>query len=131
MPTTSILFYQEKEGDVPVIDWLKDLKSKNRKGFAKCVGRIRQLSSTGHELRRPAADYLRDGIYELRAKHINSQYRILYFFNGKDIAVLNHSIVKKTSAVPNKDIELAIKRKQKFEQNPKKYTYTGEIIDND
>ncbi|MGF1539221.1 MAG: type II toxin-antitoxin system RelE/ParE family toxin [Pleurocapsa sp.] len=130
MPTTLILFYQEKDGDVPVIDWLKDLKSKNRKGFAKCVGRIRQLSIMGHELRRPAADYLRDGIYELRAKHMNTQYRILYFFNGKDIAVLNHSIIKKTSAVPSKDIELAIRRKKKFEQNPEQYTYKGEIIDN-
>ncbi|MGL5943715.1 MAG: type II toxin-antitoxin system RelE/ParE family toxin [Waterburya sp.] len=130
MPITSILFYQEKEGDVPVIDWLKELKKRNRKGFAKCVARIRQLNSTGHELRRPAGDYLRDGIYELRAKDINTQYRILYFFNGKDIAVLNHSIIKKTSAVPKKDIEIAIKRKKKFKQNPEQHTYQGEIIDN-
>ena len=131
MPTTSIFFYQEKEGDAPVVNWLNELKAKNRKGFANCVGRIRQLQSTGHELRRPSADYLRDGIYELRAKHRNVQYRILYFFNGQDIAVLNHSIVKKTAAVPNKDIELAIKRKNKFKQNPEKHTYKGELADND
>jgi phage-related protein len=130
VPITSILFYQEKEGDAPVIDWLEKLKKKNPKGFAKCVGRIRQLSIMGNELRRPAADYLQDGIYELRAKHINTQYRIFYFFNGKDIAVLNHSIIKKTSAVPKKDIELAIKRKQKFEQNPEQHTYQKEILDN-
>jgi phage-related protein len=131
VPITSILFYQEKEGDVPVIDWLEELKKKNRKGFARCVARIRLLNSTGHELRRPAADYLRDGIYELRAKDINTQYRILYFFNGKDIAILNHSIIKKTSAVSKKDIEIAIKRKKKFEQNPKEHTYRVEITDND
>jgi phage-related protein len=131
VPATSILFYQEKEGDAPVIEWLEELKKKNRQGFAKCVARIRQLNSTGHELRRPAADYLRDGIYELRVKDINNQYRIFYFFNGKDIAVLNHSIIKKASAVPNKDIELAIKRKKKFEQNPGKHTYRKEITNND
>jgi phage-related protein len=131
VPITSILFYQEKEGDAPVIGWLEELKKKNRKGFAKCVARIRQLNSIGHELRRPAADYLQDGIYELRAKDINTQYRILYFFNGKDIAVLNHLIIKKTSVVPKKDIELAIKRKKKFEQNPEKHTYRGEITNND
>ena len=127
MPTTSILFYQEKAGVVPVADWLNELKSKNKAGFANCVGRIRQLQSTGHELRRPTADYLRDGIYKLRAKHRNVQYRILYFFSGKDIAVLNHSLIKKSSAVPKKDIELAIQRKQKFEQNPKQHTYQGVI----
>lgn len=82
----------------------------------------------GHELRRPTADYLRDGIYELRAKHRNVHYRIFYFFSGKDIAVLNHSLIKKSSAVPKKDIELAIKRKQKFEQNPEQHTYQEEVI---
>ena len=127
MPKTSVLFYQEKQGDIPVADWLNELKSRNRAGFANCVGRIRQLESTGHELRRPTADYLRDGIYELRAKHRNVQYRILYFFSGKNIAVLNHSLIKKSSAVPKKDIELAIKRKQKFEQNPGQHTYRGEV----
>lgn len=130
MPTTSILFYQEKKGYAPVVDWLNELKIKNPKGFANCVGRIRQLQSTGHELRRPSADYLQDGIYELRAKHRNVQYRILYFFSGKNIAVLNHSIIKNTSAVPKKDIELAIKRKKKFEENPEKHTYQGEVTDN-
>lgn len=131
MPTTLILFYQEKAGDAPVVDWLNELENKNKAGFANCVGRIRQLQSTGHELRRPSADYLRDGIYELRAKHRNVQYRILYFFSGRNIAVLGHSIIKKTSAVPKKDIELAIKRKKKFEQNPEQHTYQEEVTDND
>lgn len=112
-----------------MVDWLSELKSKNPKGFANCVGRIRQLQSMGHELRRPSADYLRDGIYELRAKHRHVQYRILYFFNGKEIAVLSHSIIKKTSAVLKKDIELALKRKRQFEQNPEQHTYQGEVAD--
>jgi phage-related protein len=129
VPKTSILFYQEQEGDAPVVEWLHALRNQNPAGFANCVGRIRQLQSTGYELRRPSADYLRDGIYELRAKHRNVQYRILYFFSGKNIAVLSHSIIKKTSAVPKKDIDLAIKRKKKFEQNPEQHTYQGEVAD--
>jgi phage-related protein len=80
MPKTQVVFYQESDGDVPVLDWLKALLKSDRKGYAKCVTRIQQLADMGHELRRPAADYLRDDIYELRAKHINVQYRILYFF---------------------------------------------------
>jgi len=127
VPETSILFYQEKEGNVPVVDWLKELRTQNPVGFANCVGRIRQLQSAGYELRRPSADYLRDGVYELRAKHRNVQYRILYFFSGKNVAILNHSIIKKTSAVSKKDIDLAIKRKKKFEQSPEHHTYQGEI----
>jgi phage-related protein len=123
VPTTSILFYQESEGDAPVIEWLSELKRKNMKGFLGCAARIDRLATYGHELRRPVADYLRDGIYELRAKHINVQYRIFYHFDGQNVVVLNHAMVKKTSAVPKKDIELAIKRKAKFERDPKKHTY--------
>ncbi len=130
MPTTCILFYQEKKDDAPVVNWLSELRNTDPKGFANCVGRIRQLENKGHELRRPSADYLRDGIYELRAKHRNIQYRILYFFNGKNIAVLGHSIIKNTSAVPKKDIEVVIKRKNKFEQNPEQHTYQGEVTEN-
>ncbi len=123
MPTTSILFYQEKAGDVPVLDWLNELKRKNIKGFLSCAARIDRLATYGHELRRPVADYLRDGIYELRAKHRNVQSRIFYYFEGQNVVVLSHAIVKKTSAVPKKDIDLAIKRKEKFERNPKQHTY--------
>ncbi|MEM7761873.1 MAG: type II toxin-antitoxin system RelE/ParE family toxin [Cyanobacteria bacterium P01_A01_bin.40] len=95
MPTTSILFYQEKAGDVPVLDWLQELKHKNMKGFLSCAARIDRLATYGHELRRSIADYLRDGIYELRAKHRNVQYRIFYYFEGQDVVVLSHAIVKK------------------------------------
>lgn len=130
MPKTSILFYQEQEGNSPIVDWLCELKKTNRKGFAQCVGRISQLESTGHELRRPSADYLRDGIYELRAKHLKVQYRILYFFYGQNVAVLSHGIIKEHSAVPDVEIEQAIKRKKKFIENPEVHTYQGELKDN-
>lgn len=123
MPKTRILFYQEKEGSSPIVDWLDELKRTNRKGFAQCFGRINQLQNLGYELRRPTADYLREGIYELRAKHLKVQYRILYFFHGQNIAILAHGIIKKGSAVSNAAIEEAIKRKQKFIENPDAHTY--------
>lgn len=131
MPPTSILLYQEKEGKSPIVDWLVELKKTNRKGFAQCVGRIRQLEITGHELRRPSADYLRDGIYELRAKHLKVQYRILYFFYGQNVAILSHGIIKEHSAVPDVEIGEAIRRKQEFIKNPEAHTYQGVLEDND
>ena len=123
MPTTSILFCQENAENVPVLEWLQELKRKNMKGFLSCAARIDRLATYGHELRRPVADYLRDGINELRAKHRNVQYRIFYYFEGQNVVVLSHAVVKKTSAVPKKDIDLAIKRKAKFERDPKQHTY--------
>ena len=68
MPQTKPLFFQEADGMAPVWEWLKDLRTRNPKAFAKCVVRIRRLAELGHELRRPEADLLQDGIYELRAR---------------------------------------------------------------
>ena len=79
----------------------------------------------GHELRRPAADMLRDGIYELRAKKGHVQYRLLYFFHGRNIAILAHGLTKE-DRVPPVDIERAIKRKKLFEANPKAHTYESD-----
>ena len=97
----------------------------NEKAWAHCRARIEMLAQFGHELRRPAADYLRDGIYELRAKQGHVQYRILYFFHGRQVAILAHSLTKEDST-PAAEIERAIKRKALFESNPRRYTYEAE-----
>jgi putative component of toxin-antitoxin plasmid stabilization module len=85
MPQTRLLFFQDADGSVPVWEWLKDLRARNLKAYAKCVVRIRRLTELGHELRRPEADLLRDGIYELRARLGTINYRILYFFHGRNV----------------------------------------------
>ena len=68
MPATRVVFYQESDGTVPVRDWLDSLQRGNRAAFEKCGARIQRLWRFGHELRRPVADYLRDGVWELRTK---------------------------------------------------------------
>jgi phage-related protein len=79
------------------------------------------LAQFGHELRRPHADILRDGIYELRAKRGHVQYRILYFFHGRNVALLAHALTKEDK-VPAIDISRAIARKRRYEQNPTQHT---------
>jgi phage-related protein len=123
MPATRIILFQDGKGDVPVLDWLNKLIKRDRKGYANCVARIEQLAEYGFELRRPAADFLRDGIYELRAKHVKVQYRILYFFHGQNVVVLSHAFVKEESQVPNEDINLALMYKELFVLDPTIHTY--------
>jgi phage-related protein len=129
VPETKVIFYQDQGGKAPVLEWLKNLLTQDRKGYANCVARIQQLASVGYKLRRPAADYLRDGIYELRTKHVRVQYRILYFFCGQDVAIWAHAITKDGEQVPNIEIERAIKRKAQFEANPAVHTYVEETED--
>jgi hypothetical protein len=116
-----LVFYREENGDVPVLEWLDSLQPK---ALDKCLVRIERLEELG-ELRRPEADFLRDEIYELRVglQHVN--YRILYFFHGRTAAVLAHGLVKEAE-VPAKEIERALERKRRFEQNPKAHTHEEE-----
>ena len=119
MPETKVVFYKEDDGTIPVLDWLDSLPPKVK---AKCRIRIERLKALGYELRRPEADYLGNGIYELRIRRGRVNYRILYFFHGNIAAVLSHGLVKERR-VPSKEINKAIQRKQKFEQNPERYTW--------
>ena len=79
-----IVFYREGDGSVPILRWLEKLPLKARD---KCLVRLVRLEQLGHELRRPEADYLRDGIYELRASYQGNHYRMLYFFSGQAFVV--------------------------------------------
>lgn len=125
MPSIKVVFFQDADGEAPVANWLGDLLKTNEKAWAHCRARIELLAQLGHELRRPAVDYLRDGIYELRAKQGHIQYRILYFFHERQVAILAHNLTKEDS-IPPVEIERAIKRKKLFESNPRKHTYEAE-----
>jgi len=94
MPQTRLLFFHNADGSAPAWEWLKDLRARNHKAYAKCVVRMRRLAEMGHALRRLEADFLQGGIYELRARLGTVNYRILYFFHGRDVAVLASAITK-------------------------------------
>src|ERR1700722_11363389 len=123
MPNTKVVFYKEKDGTTPALEWLDTIPKKAR---LKCIKKIERLKEEGHQLRRPEADLLRDKIYELRASLQGIHYRILYFFHGNVAAVLSHGIVKE-DCVPPIEIDRAIQRRKNFEFDPKEHTWIGEI----
>ena len=122
MPQADVVLYREDDGSVPLRDWFLALPPK---AAAKCLARLKRLEELGHELRRPEADFLRDGVYELRASYQGLHYRILYFFVGKQAVVVSHGLVKERE-VPAKEIDRAIERRRKFERDPRSHTYRPE-----
>lgn len=122
MPRADVYFYMASDRTVPVLDWLRQLRQRDRRAYAKCAVRIQRLAQEGHALRRPEADYLRDGIHELRARQGRVNYRILYFFHGQNVVILAHGLTKEDE-VPDAEIERALRRKEAFEQNPKLHLY--------
>ncbi len=128
MPSIRVVFYLEQEGDAPIVEWLRELNATNFKVYDKCRAAITRLALLGHELRRLEADYLRDGIYELRIRMGSVNFRLLYFFPGQTVSVIAHGLTKE-SAVPASDIKRAITRKAAFAANPAAHTFKGEIHD--
>jgi phage-related protein len=118
VPKSRVVIYREADGSAPFVDWYGELPAHARD---KVFVRIERLRELGHELRRPEADFLRDGIYELRATARGVHYRILYFFHKQVAAVVAHGVVKESN-VPDRDINLAIRRKVQFESDPVKHT---------
>ncbi len=119
MAEVDLAFYKDEAGRIPLLEWFKTLKPK---GLAKCRAKIERLSRFGHKLHQPEADYLRDGIYELRVGLEGLNYRMLYFFYENTAVLISSAIVKDTIAAL-KEIDVDIDRKGKFEENPQRHTY--------
>lgn len=101
-----IIFYTTAQGDCPVREFLEELEKKPR---AKILRFVDHLETQGPNLPRPYADMLRDKIRELRVPYGRLQFRILYFFDGRQV-VLTQGFLKKTAAVPEEEIQRALRR---------------------
>lgn len=119
MSSTEVVFFQEEDGSVPALEWMDGLNPKAR---AKCFVLVERLQAEGHALRRPQADFLRDGIYELRIRLGNVHHRLLYFFHGRKAAVVSHGLTKE-GRVPPDEIDRAIRRMLRFKANPERYSH--------
>ena len=117
MPQTEVVLFSEDDDSVPLLEWLDRQPAKVQE---KSIVRLERLREMGHELRRPEADFLRDGIHELRFSFQGVQYRMLYFFfEGR--AVVTHGLTKE-GKVPDADIDLAVARKKLVAKDPERYT---------
>ncbi len=123
MPRTGFIVYREADGRVPLLEWLEDLGPKAR---AKCIFCLERLAKLGHELRRPHAAYLENGLYELRAKHQRLNLRMLYFFH-EQTGVVSHGFIKQQARVPIGELRRAHWRKRAFESSPREHTHLDEV----
>lgn len=126
MPETTIHFFRAADGEVPFLSWLDELRDSNQRAFTKCLYLVDLLRQFGHELRRPHADALRDGVYELRTKVGRVNYRVLYGFVGQQVVLISHGITKEKE-VPDKEIDIAAARLALYEQHPERHRATGDV----
>jgi phage-related protein len=119
MPETDVILYRDDDGRIPLIDWLASLPEEARD---RSIARLVLLGEQGHELRRPHAENLGAGIYELRIKFVHVNYRVLYFFHGRTTVVVSHGFAKER-VVPPRELKLARDRMAKFKADPERHTF--------
>ncbi len=100
----SIYYFIDQREKIPVEEFIDSLTEKEQ---TKVFAYLHELSEKGFLMRRPMADYLGEGIYELRPKC----NRIFYFFFLGANVVLLHAIKKNTQQIPYRDFKLCIVRK--------------------
>lgn len=105
-----VLFYEDRQGNCPVDEFLDSLQPKVR---GKAEKWMEKLEEHGPNLPRPYADIVKGKIRELRVEFGSNRCRFLYFFFGKKI-VITHGFGKKTAQVPVREIERAERLMQDF-----------------
>jgi len=105
MSKYEVVFYQNKAGKIPVLDFIKKLNTKDQ---AKIAWTLNLLSEHGKSLPLPYLKFLHGTkqLWELRPKN----YRIFLSFLPESQLILLHGIIKKTNKTPPKDLELSITR---------------------
>jgi len=105
----NVCYFIDNRGRLPVKEFIDELPLDER---TKVFAYLEELRRQGHNLRRPLADYVTDGIYELRPK----ANRLFYFFFLRENAVFVHAIKKKTFKISENDIKICLRRKKYIEQ---------------
>ncbi|MFH1037340.1 MAG: type II toxin-antitoxin system RelE/ParE family toxin [PVC group bacterium] len=108
----TIIFYRTESGSCPVEKFLDSLNPKQ----AQKVLWVLQLVE---ELDRVPAHYFKklvntEDIWEVRVRVGKEIFRLLGFFDGPRLIVVNHAFQKKTQKTPAGAIALAEKRKRDY-----------------
>jgi len=106
-----VFFFPDPSGEKPVKNYINNLTPIEQAGIRH---RIKLLKDFGpFQLDVSQVKYLRNKIWELRITGDN-HHRILWFIYKKRKIILLHAFLKKSSKIPEKDIDKALARKNYF-----------------
>ena len=96
--------YARDDGESPVEEFIDGLPTKVR---ARVRAAITYLEEVGNRALAPVSKPLGEGLFELRVGAGHHEVRILYAFRPGQRMALLHGFLKKTPAIPARDLEIA------------------------
>ncbi|HEV2716186.1 MAG TPA: type II toxin-antitoxin system RelE/ParE family toxin [Terriglobales bacterium] len=115
----TVEFYVSRSGQIPVQDFLEDLKQRDPDDHAAVVRGLAKLRDR-HYHREPLSKSIGSGLFELR--HVGKlNTRVLWFFMKGRRIVAVHGVRSKGQAIAKRDLETARTRmrdwQQRYEEN--------------
>ena len=108
-----IRFYTTAAGRCPVQEHLDDLPDKTVQKIAWVLRLVRDLEHVSANCFKKLVNT--DDIWEVRVDVGHNTFRLLGFFDGRELIVLTNSFQKKTQQTPPAEIRLAEERKADYE----------------
>ncbi len=105
-----IIFYKLESGKCPVEDFLDSLPSKKSQKVAWVLNLIEELPSIPTQYFKKLVNT--EDIWEVRIVFGSDIFRLLGFFDGPQLVVLNHAFQKKSQKTPRQFIQTAEERKK-------------------
>lgn len=107
-----ILFYRTDTGKCYIEDFLDSLSGKEAQKVVWVFKLIEEFENVPKRYFKKLVNT--EDIWEVRVDGRDKTYRILGFFDGNKIVVLNHAFIKKTQKTPKRNIEIAENRKRDY-----------------
>ncbi|MCI5130634.1 MAG: type II toxin-antitoxin system RelE/ParE family toxin [Candidatus Electrothrix sp. EH2] len=107
-----IIFFRNQSGKSPVENFLHSLTPQQKKKAAFVLALIEELPVVPKEYFKKLKGC--DDLWEVGIKSGNNSFRLLGFFDGTELIVLNHAFAKKTQKTPKKEILVAEQRKKEY-----------------
>ena len=114
-----IRFYKFATGRCPIEEYFDSLTNKQFEKISFVLDIVEQTDIVPRKYFKKLKGT--DDLWEVRVQHGNNIFRILGFFDGNELVILNHGFTKKSQKIPQKEISTAEKRKRNyFKQKVKK-----------
>ena len=104
-----IQFYRNASGDGPVEEFLDGLGPKQAQKVAWVLKLVRELPLVPKQYLKKLEGT--DGLWEVRAEFGGDAFRLLGFWDTGNLIILTSGFTKKTQKTPDREIELAARRR--------------------
>jgi phage-related protein len=110
-----ILFYKTGSGKCPVEEFLESLPAKQARKVTWVLSLVEELPSIPSKYFKKLVNT--NDIWEIRINYGGEIFRLLGFFDGPQLIILNHAFHKKTQKTPRQAIQIAETRKRDYFNN--------------